>query len=64
MEVAVIIVSVSEMLSVFRMKQIFTVGAGFIPTLVEWKNLICNWYFSDAVFCFTADYIKVLCSSR
>jgi hypothetical protein len=59
MEVAVIIVSVSEMLSVFRMKQVFSVKAGFVATFVEGKNLICNRYLSNAVFCFTADYLKV-----
>lgn len=60
MKVAVIVVSVGKMLTVFRMQQVCTVGGGFVPTFVEGKNLVGNRHFSDAVFCFTADYIKVL----
>lgn len=60
MKVAVIVVSVGKMLTVFRMQQVCTVRAGFVPALVEGKNLVGNRHFSDAVFCFTADYSKVL----
>lgn len=60
MEVAVIIVSVSEMLPVFCMKQIFTVKAGFVPALVEGKNLVCDRNLTNSIFCFTANYIKIL----
>lgn len=40
MKVAVIVVSVGKMLTVFRMQQVCTVGGGFVPTFVEGKNLV------------------------
>ena len=48
------------MFSIFCMKQIFTFRAGFIPSLVIWQNFVCYWNFSDTIFCFTTDNIKIL----
>ena len=60
LEIAIIVVSVLKMLSVFCVKQIFTFRAGFIPGFVVWQNLVGDWNFSDTILCFTTDNIKIL----
>ena len=60
LEIAIIVVPVFKMFSVFCMKQIFTFRAGFIPGFVVWQNLVGDWNFSDTILCFTTDNIKIL----
>ena len=60
LEIAIIVVPVFKMFSVFCMKQILTFRAGFIPGFVVWQNLVGDWNFSDTILCFTTDNIKIL----
>lgn len=58
--IAVIVIAIKKSFSVLCMKKIFAIGTRLIPVFIVRQELICNRNFSDAIFSFTVDYIKIL----
>ena len=58
--VAVIVITREKSFSIFCVKKILTIGTRFIPVFIVKRKLICNWNFSDLVFCLAINHIKIL----
>ena len=58
--IAVIVIAIKKSFSILCMKKIFAIGARLIPVFIVRQELICNRDFSDSVFSFAVNYIKIL----
>ena len=58
--IAVVIIIIFEMFSIFCVKKIFAIRTGIVPIFIVEQKFICDWNFSDTIFRLTVNYIEVL----
>lgn len=58
--IAVIVIAIKKSFAILCMKKIFAIRTRIIPVFIVKQELISNRNFSDSVFCFAVNYIKIL----
>lgn len=50
---------VSKMLTIHSVDEVFTLRAVIVPGDVKGEDFLCNRNFTDTIFCFTVNHIKI-----